>query len=177
VPLQRLSIPTLSGADTVAHLASHAALGGGHRLVWLTDLDAVVRSLSPDPDEVAARCEQHRVAGAARVMLAWAGRLLGSPTADLEGRLGHGGLASLAGLTRPDHGHPETGGPARWLARAAAGGGLHSARIGAAEAGAAFRRRRRASGGVGESVLTPRGSALDRRRFFDAVSRVPGAGA
>lgn len=174
VPLQRRTVPTLSAADTLAHLAAHAALGGGHRLVWLTDLDAVVRSLSPEPAEVADRCEQHRVAGAAQVMLTWAHRLLGTPTAGLQRHLGHAGLTALARLTAPDHGRPERVGTSRWLARTAVGGGVQTARAGAAEIRAAVRRRR-PSGVTIESVLTPGGNEADRRRFFLQVSRAAGA--
>ena len=38
-------IPTLDELDTLVHVATHAAISGGHRLVWLADLDAAIRRL------------------------------------------------------------------------------------------------------------------------------------
>ena len=45
-------VPGLAAPDELAYVAMHALLSGGHRLVWLVDLDRLVRNRSLDWDEV-----------------------------------------------------------------------------------------------------------------------------
>lgn len=45
-------VPTFGAVDTLLHLSLHGALGGGHRLVWLKDIERTVATSRPDWDEV-----------------------------------------------------------------------------------------------------------------------------
>lgn len=82
-----VSVRTLSWPDTVVHTAVHAADSGGHRLVWVSDLWALLR----DCDTPTARRELLEAAqawgalSALRIMLARAERVMGE-TARLPSR-------------------------------------------------------------------------------------------
>ncbi len=68
--------PTLGTTDTLLHLAVHAATAGGHRLVWLKDIERAVASLPVDWDEVVSRARAWRVHLVLAVMLRRAARVL-----------------------------------------------------------------------------------------------------
>ncbi|MBA2390850.1 MAG: nucleotidyltransferase family protein, partial [Geodermatophilaceae bacterium] len=55
------SVQTLDPVMTLIHLGVHGALAGGHRLVWIKDVEQSVRNESPDWDQV---CRAARAAGA-----------------------------------------------------------------------------------------------------------------
>jgi Uncharacterised nucleotidyltransferase len=72
-------VSVLGAEDTLVHVALHAALSGGDRLIWLADLDALVRQ---DAHSWSLLVDRSREAGAALVvgvMLDRAVEVLGCP--------------------------------------------------------------------------------------------------
>lgn len=113
-------VRTLEPVDTVAHLALHAALSGGHRLGWLLDVRQALTVLRPDEAELADRARDWRSRAATGAILQRAGRVLRSPDAltagaavvtrrDILGRL----LAAVE-RTDPVGGRVEDDGPVAW---------------------------------------------------------------
>ena len=76
VLVQGLQVPTLGWADTIVHLAVHAAGSGGHRLIWAADLRAVMRS-APATPELVRVANEWGAAPALDLMLRRAHRSLG----------------------------------------------------------------------------------------------------
>jgi hypothetical protein len=72
-------VPTLDPADSLIHLAVHAALSGGDRLVWIKDIERAVVIRRPDWEELVARSREWRVNGPVGVMLHRARVLLDAP--------------------------------------------------------------------------------------------------
>ena len=96
-------IPTLDEIDTLVHVATHAAISGGHRLVWLADLDAAIRRLDGVQhggwDGLVQRARNAGAGLVLAVMLDRARRALGTPLpAGLLASLSAGGRLWL-GLT------------------------------------------------------------------------------
>lgn len=91
VVLAGRSVRTLDDVDMVVHLALHASLAGGHRLVWLKDLEqALLRGRQEgwlDWDVLARRAEQCNAGPALALMLARTRAVLGAevPGAVLRG--------------------------------------------------------------------------------------------
>lgn len=82
------SFPTLGVTDTLLHLGVHAATAGGHRLIWLKDIERTVASSPVDWDEVVSRARAWRVHLVLAVMLRRAGQVLGAEVpAEVIGRL------------------------------------------------------------------------------------------
>lgn len=82
-----LSTWVLDPADTVFHLAFHAALAGGGRLVWAADVWFAARQLcAEDWDQLHLRTRAYRAELPMALLLAQAVRLLG-PIPDLDQRL------------------------------------------------------------------------------------------
>ena len=80
VELAGRRVRTLDGLDTLVHLALHAALDGGDRLVWCKDIEqALLYRAVPDWDLVAARAGEWHAAPAVALMLGRARRVLGVP--------------------------------------------------------------------------------------------------
>ncbi|HVQ96195.1 MAG TPA: nucleotidyltransferase family protein [Mycobacteriales bacterium] len=80
VRLAGRDVRTLDPADTVVHLALHAALAGGHRLIWLKDLEqALLAPDAPQWTELVRRAAEWRAGPATALMLARASRTLGVP--------------------------------------------------------------------------------------------------
>jgi phosphohistidine swiveling domain-containing protein len=79
-------IPVLDPEDSCTYVALHAAISGGHRLVWLADLDALVRQDRIQWDVLVARARQARLALVVGVMLDRAAAVLGTqvPPAALD---------------------------------------------------------------------------------------------
>jgi hypothetical protein len=73
-----VSAPTLDTADSVIHLAVHAALSGGDLLVWLKDVERAVAVRPPSWDEVVARSAAWRVSGPVAVILERARTIVGA---------------------------------------------------------------------------------------------------
>lgn len=75
----RRSFPTFDPEDTLLHLCSHGGLAGMRRLVWMLDVDAVVRSGRIDWAEFTRRARDARAAALAAIVLDKAVRLLDTP--------------------------------------------------------------------------------------------------
>ncbi len=69
VPLGGATVPTFDGADTLVHIAAHAALSGARRLVWLKDIERVIAADAPDWDLVVERSNEGRVGVLVATML------------------------------------------------------------------------------------------------------------
>ncbi len=97
-------VRTLDPVDTVVHLALHAALAGAHRLVWLADVAAAYRHLTPtDRATVRIRAAAWSVEPALALVLRRCGAVLGhaalTPAAEDPGDSGGpGGPARRGGV-------------------------------------------------------------------------------
>lgn len=69
VDLAGTSVRTFDPADTLLHLALHAASGGGGRLQWLKDIERCITSYPPDWDALVERAGASRLAVVVGVML------------------------------------------------------------------------------------------------------------
>ena len=72
-------VSTLDPTDTLLHVGAHGTLSGGHRLVWLKDLERVVAAPAPQWDEAVARARALGIGPAVALALVRARRLLGAP--------------------------------------------------------------------------------------------------
>lgn len=71
-------VPTFDAVDTVLALGFHAARSGGHRLMWLKDVERAVAVEQPDLDELVERCRRARCGPPVGLVLGRARRLLGA---------------------------------------------------------------------------------------------------
>lgn len=76
VPVSGVYVPTLDAVDTLITIAFHAARSGGHRLIWLKDVERAAAIEGPDPDELQRRCEEYRCAPPVGLILGRARTLL-----------------------------------------------------------------------------------------------------
>jgi hypothetical protein len=76
VQIAGLQVPTMDVADTLIHVALHAASHGGNRLLWLKDIEQCVVHDAPDWDLVTLRCQEWDVGLAVSTMLARTGHIL-----------------------------------------------------------------------------------------------------
>lgn len=67
--------PTLDPADTVMHIAAHACLAGGNRLVWFKDLQQLAQHDAPDWDAVVRRSRAYGLSLLVATMLQRSRRL------------------------------------------------------------------------------------------------------
>ena len=72
-------LPGLDAEDSLIYVALHAALSGGDRLIWLADIDALVRRTSIRWPLLVARSREARLALVVGVMLERAKIVLGTP--------------------------------------------------------------------------------------------------
>lgn len=80
IVIDGVSVRTLDWADTVVHLAVHAASSGGNRLIWCADLRAVLAQAPSDAaDLLVSRAEEWRARPALHLMLVRAQHSLGTP--------------------------------------------------------------------------------------------------
>jgi len=178
VELAGAKVPTTDPADTLVHVALHAALAGAHRLIWLKDVDQVVRNLAPSAQLVIERARSWQAGYACALVLARAQRALGTPVP-------HGLLATLApsGTWRRAMDFVQRQRPVercvteRSILRMTARAARADARASTVE----LLRRMRAAGGAGDAASLPPDSLLTShpdeaalRRFFDEVATFPG---
>jgi Uncharacterised nucleotidyltransferase len=180
VELAGRRVRTLDGLDTLVHLAVHAALDGGDRLVWCKDIEqALLYRAVPDWDQVADRAQQWHAAPAVALMLGRARRCLGVPVPPTV-------LRALA----PDPvwrtvvraaelvpiGVPGQPSPARAVARATRADGPASRRELVRRAAHALheRSRERFDTFDPESAAYPAGGAVERRAYLDEVRQQGG---
>ncbi|MGO8871772.1 MAG: nucleotidyltransferase family protein [Acidimicrobiales bacterium] len=79
VPVNGMEVPTLDPIDGILYLCAHGSLSGGHQLIWLKDLDAMLEREPPDWDEFVRRARRSRLALVAAVQLDRARLVLGTP--------------------------------------------------------------------------------------------------
>lgn len=84
------SVPTLDPTDTFLHMAYHATHSGGHRLMWLKDVERALAAL-PHPAEAVERAERAGLDLMVRLVLERVDRVLG-PVPALPWRSRRGGL-------------------------------------------------------------------------------------
>jgi Uncharacterised nucleotidyltransferase len=82
VAISGIMAPTLDPVDTLITLAFHAARSGGHRLVWLKDVERSMAVERPDLDELVRRCREYRCGPPVEVILGRAHALLDTPVPD-----------------------------------------------------------------------------------------------
>ena len=71
-------VPTLDPVDTLMVIAVHASKSGGHRLIWLKDIERSITVESPDLDELVRRATASGLGPRVGVPLARAATLLGA---------------------------------------------------------------------------------------------------
>jgi hypothetical protein len=69
VVVSGLTVPVFDPVDRLLSLAFHAARSGGHRLIWLKDIQRAVAVGRPDLDELVRRCEKFRCGPPVGIML------------------------------------------------------------------------------------------------------------
>jgi hypothetical protein len=176
-------VRTFDAVDTVLHLAVHAALEGGDRLVWLKDIDVAVRAGVPW-DELSARAHDARVQLPVAALLARTARALGTPLPDdLLARLAPRNwrtLTAAADAAFPAARSTGVGSPATLLARSARdsvaatlGGAARgfARRAGALATGTVRRADHRSDAGHESSLRHPRGGAAERDEYFRLVAK------
>jgi hypothetical protein len=173
----------LDWADTLVHLAVHAAGSGGHRLLWCADLRAAVEAAPEDAgDLLCQRAGQWSAGPQVHLMLSRTRTVLGTPVPQewLDG------LEVSAGWTRfaagvdgafPIAQHGSGRGPARLVARSAsASAGQSWASLGVKALAAARSPRERLDPGWlldrdnPRSALYPLGGTAERNAFFAQVA-------
>jgi hypothetical protein len=75
-------LPTLDPVDTLLHVALHAALSGGDRLVWLKDIERVLIVDEPPWDAVIERARTWKAGRSVAIALSRSRRSLGAPVPD-----------------------------------------------------------------------------------------------
>ena len=76
------SLPTLDPVDTLLHVALHAALSGGDRLIWLKDIERALVVDHPPWDDVIARAGAWKAGRSIAITFLRARRSLGAPIPD-----------------------------------------------------------------------------------------------
>jgi len=170
VELGNIVVDTLDAEDTILHLALHACLAGGDRIVWLKDIDLAARA-QPDWDVVTSRADGWKVGPLVATTLGRAERFLSAPVprgvlVALAGRAGRVARMMIDRLSPP--GRPGRLSLARIGSRTAGRGLGQSSRMGVRHIGNAFSRRPADSHPSG--ILEGRGGEADRDAYLAAVS-------
>lgn len=163
-------IPTLQADDALLHLALHAALSGGDRLLWLKDLERTIAAWSPGWETVVERARFARIGPAVGLMLVRARETLG---ADVPGEVtdrlvGSGSLRVARWIERISpwaYGVGRTASPSRIFSRSIGHGMLSGG------AWVAWRSLRNLDPRQEwrSSAFRPAGDEGDWRAFVDAV--------
>lgn len=77
IKIGSVSAPTLDPADTLLHLAYHTAHSGGHRLMWLKDVERAASNPDLDWAETLTRARRDGIALPLAVVLARSGEVVG----------------------------------------------------------------------------------------------------
>jgi hypothetical protein len=170
VQIGPLVLPSLEPEDALLHLALHAALSGGDRLLWLVDIERAVTTWSPTWERVVERARRWRIAAPVGLMLARAGDVLDAsvPNAVTDELIGPGMRRLVRWVERFSpwqYGMGRLAAPTRLMARSVGKGPV------GAPAWIAWRVIRNMDPGQERRSLTftPRGTDRDREAFVDAV--------
>lgn len=192
VSLAGRMVRTLDELDTVVHLALHASLSGGHRLVWCKDIEQVLlRGRAGgwlDWDALARRAEQWNAVPALALMLARSRAVLGTELPDdlpagLLPARGWRVATRLADRLAPVSRTGGGGSLARLVARSVRADGRSSLRElrrrGGAWLGHGARRHGPPTRNLFDptdpaSAAFPDGGAAGRADYLEAVCRQPG---
>lgn len=94
-----VTVGTLDSVDAVVHLAVHAALSGGDKLLWLKDIERAAAVFAPPWEAVVERAHRWNVAAPTGLILARARTVLDAPIPEwVPGRLLGAGSARIVGL-------------------------------------------------------------------------------
>lgn len=184
VPVGSLQVRTLDPVDTLVHVSAHGTLSGGHRLLWLKDVERVVATDRPDWDEALARARAWGVGPAVGLALARARSVLGAAVpAGVPEAMAGGRSYLAAGVLADRLAPPARSSGSRSIAQLVS----RSARAGTAATGAELLRRLVSvvtgprltlDGPVTDmdpaSPHSPRhdaGSEADRRAYLDMAAR------
>jgi hypothetical protein len=171
VTVDGLAVPTLDRTDTLLHVALHASLSGGDRLVWLTDLRQLIRSEPPDWAEVVERATSWGIAAPVATMLLRARARVGADVPDdalaalLPRRSGRWVAAAVAAAARPERWAGPS--PARLLARSAGLGVGPGTRFALRRLTGKLTQHHEAD--LGHRLLQPAGGAAGRERYLTSV--------
>lgn len=167
------AFPTLDVVDATLHLALHAALSGGDRLLWLKDIERAVTVWRPEWEAVVERARRWRIGAPVGIMLIRAREVVGAdvPDAVIDRLIGSGTrrVARLVDRISPwQYAMGRLAAPATLMTRSVAKGPI------GAPAWILWRSVRNLDPGQERRSLTftPRGDARDRRRFIEAVVAV-----
>lgn len=170
VDLGGVAIPTLDAADGIVHLALHAALAGGDRLLWLKDIERAAAVWRPDWETVVERARRWNVGAPVGLLLSRSTEVLDADIPSwVPARLGARGAIRIArwvdGISPWEYGMGRVAAPTRILARSV-GHGL----IGGI-AWIAWRSLRNLDPQqeLRASTFTAQGNERDREAFVDAV--------
>ncbi|MDQ3932262.1 MAG: nucleotidyltransferase family protein [Actinomycetota bacterium] len=184
VVLGGVSVPCLDPVDAFVHLALHACLSGADRLVWLKDLDLMLRRSPPEWDGIIARARTAGAGLAVAGVLGLVDRVFGttSPRGVVEAldpARAWRGMVIFAALVAPPQTatgdgsmlrivtrstRPTLVGSLREMASRSAAWGRHP-RSSSLEARLALRDPSRT-----DSALYPCGKPAERQAYLDAVA-------
>jgi Uncharacterised nucleotidyltransferase len=117
---------TLDPVDTVLHLCLHAAQSGGHRLIWLKDVERAIAVDQPDWDVLVQRARHYGLGPISALVLRRSRAALGAdvPAAvlrDLSGSRSLSAAMAVADAVTPAERATSRGSPARLLAKSMRG--------------------------------------------------------
>ena len=169
------SVPTLDPVDTLLHVALHAALSGGDRLIWLKDIERVLAVDRPAWDDVIQRARAWKAGRSIAITLNRARRSLGAPVPDdaldalFASRLWRG-LSDRLDRRSPTERSVGRESPAVFWAQLTRDSGIGTAR--AVLHRASRRLRAMAHGGSSPgAIFTSSGTEEDQRTFLLRVAR------
>jgi hypothetical protein len=180
VSLNGIEVLTLDPVDMLLHVALHACLGGGRRLVWLKDVERVIATDALPWDAVVARALDWGAGDAVATVLARARRTLGAdvPNAvlrELARRPRRVVTRTVDRLWPAERSAGRAASPAELVARTAGRGGATA--VGQLVRGARLRLAGRpARARHGHLMFAPSGGAGEREAYLAAVHRCEIAG-
>ena len=167
-------LPTLDEVDTLLHVALHAALSGGDRLIWLKDIERALMVDQPPWDAVIERARAWKAGRSVAIALARSRRSLGAPVPDevLNALFASGAWRRFSEMVDRRFPTEESVGrasPAVFWAQLTRGTG--SATVRALASRATRRLRAVAHGGSSRgAIFKPGGTPEDQRTFLRRVA-------